>query len=105
MVHHLMICLIIKLNRKLFYHLFSKISEFYYFISLYIFSYTNFRPYRRRSFICHEVLSETKQLCIRQSIFVTGDSHLLPFLLMPVLYVMMMMILRMSNGCLYECKK
>jgi hypothetical protein len=31
--------------------------------------------------------------------FVTGDRHLLSFLLMSVLYVMMM-ILRMSNECL-----
>jgi hypothetical protein len=37
--------------------------------------------------------------------FVTIDRHLFSFLLTPVLHVMIMMILRMSNECLYECKE
>ena len=62
-----------------------------------IFSLKTKYLHRPRSFIWNEAASySTKH-------FVTGDRHLLCFLLMFVLYVMMM-ILRMSNECLYECK-
>jgi hypothetical protein len=70
MVHHLMICIIIWLNRKLFYYIFSKINPwflnfqfsifntqvyfeiseftilFFHIFILLFFSYTNFGPYK-----------------------------------------------------------
>jgi hypothetical protein len=58
---------------------------------------------RRNTSICDEVFMWDKASSFLTKHFVIEDRHLLSSLLM--LYVMMMMILRMTNECLYECKK